>query len=92
MTDAAHATEGREKRRHRPRTGMGVFVTDRELYEFLGVPRDTAERTIKALDSNPHSGFPQKDPLWGGRRHLPSVEAWLKRASERNMPPSRRKR
>lgn len=92
MTDAAHATEDREKRRHRPRTGMGVFVTDKELYEFLGVPSDTGRRTIHALDSNPQSGFPKKDPLWGDRRYLPAVEEWLKLSNDRKMPPSRRKR
>ncbi len=76
MTDAP--TRNREtKRRHRPRTGMGLYVTDQELYEYLGVPPDTAKVAIAALDKDRGKGFPPKQALWGDRRYLPAVEAWF---------------
>lgn len=78
------------KRRHRPRSGMGVYVTDQELYDFLGVPRETARQAIRELDRDPRrSGFPQKDRLFGDRRYLPAVEAWLARHNKLKMGFSR---
>ena len=67
-------------RRHRPRTGMGVLVTDQELIEYLGVPEYTARPALAELDRHHRrNGFPQKTKLWGDRRYLPAVEEWLKR-------------
>lgn len=64
-------------RRHRAKAGTGVYVTDQELIEYLGVPADIARRALAALDHNPRSGFPQKQPFWGDRRYLPAVQKWL---------------
>lgn len=77
MTDAP-TTLRRTTRRHRPRDGrMGVYVTDQELIEYLGVPDDIARQAIQHLDKNRHLGFPQKQPFWGDRRYLPAIEKWL---------------
>ncbi|MGE0278417.1 MAG: hypothetical protein AB7R40_23725 [Nitrospiraceae bacterium] len=77
MTDAP-TTLRRSTRRHRPRDGrMGVFVTDQELIEYLGVPDDLARQAIQYLDKNIELGFPRKQPFWGDRRYLPAVEKWL---------------
>lgn len=74
MTEAAEKTE---KRRHRSPNGPGLFVTDQELIDILGVPERDARLALEALDQNPASGFPQKDRLWGGRRYLPAVREYL---------------
>lgn len=73
MTEAAT----REKRRHRSPNGPGLFVTDQELIEILGIPEREARQAIAALDHDPRSGFPPKKPLWGGRRYYPAVRAYL---------------
>ena len=59
----------------RPQT---LFVTDTEMIRRMGVPEKIARAAIKALDENPHSGFPQKSELWGNRRYWPAVEAWFR--------------
>jgi hypothetical protein len=56
---------------------MGIFVTDQELYELLGVPADTARRAIRMLDADTRQGFPAKQKLWGNRRYGPAVKAWF---------------
>jgi hypothetical protein len=66
----------KEKHAHRPLTGMGIFVTDQELYELLGVPGDKARRSIQMLDADPRQGFPAKQKLWGNR-YWPAVKAWF---------------
>lgn len=55
----------------------GLFVTDEELIEILGVPFNEGRRIIQQLDDNPLAGFPQKSKLWCGRRYLPAVRQWL---------------
>lgn len=79
------------KRRHRSKHGLGVFVTDTELFEYLGVPEKTARPILRALDDDPYSGFPKKDKLWGGRRYLPAVRAYLDKHNgfKVNAPPTR---
>ena len=54
-----------------------LYVTDAELIRRLGVPEKIARRAIRALDANPQSGFPRKQKLWGDRRYMPAVEAYL---------------
>lgn len=81
MTETAltsrHASIDR-KRRHRPRSGFsGLFVTDQEIYEALGVPEDVARVAIKGLDANPALGFPKKQKLFGDRRYRKAVEQWF---------------
>lgn len=59
-----------------------VWVTDAELIRRSGVPEKIMRQRLRALDANPLSGFPKKDPLWGGRRHWPSVQKyWENRAT-----------
>lgn len=76
MTDplAPRKTE----RRHRSRTGIGVFVTDAELIEHWGVPEDLGRRIIAEFDRL-HRDFPKKQNVFGNRRHLPSVDEWVMR-------------
>ena len=58
-----------------------VWVTDAELIRRSGVPRAIMRANLRALDNNPRLGFPPKNPLWGNRRHWPSVEEyWAKMA------------
>jgi hypothetical protein len=76
MTDTPTMTRKTE-RRHRAKAGMGVYVTDQELIEYLGLPADIARRAIQHLDHNPRLGFPRKQPFWGDRRYLPAIQKWL---------------
>lgn len=67
--DEAAPTESRET----------LYITDAELIRRLGVPEKIARLAIKELDRQ-RTGFPQKSPLWGGkRRYWPAVKAWLDR-------------
>jgi hypothetical protein len=59
----------------RPRT---LFVADAEMIRRMGIPEKLARAAIRALDENPHSGFPKKSALWGNRRYWPAVEVWFK--------------
>lgn len=96
MTDTAHPmTEGRERksaRRHRSPNGPGLFITDAELVEMLGVPPDVARQQISVLDRQAlTTGFPPKQKQWGDRRYLPAVKAWLDQhyMAKMNAPPIR---
>lgn len=81
-----------DKRRHRPKTGMGLFVTDLELCEYLGIPPETARPVFAELDRDRSKGFPPKQKLWGDRRYLPAVKAWFDaRCGFKMEPPDRRK-
>jgi hypothetical protein len=63
----------------KPRTKKrgGLFVTDAELIERLNVPEKIARAALRLLDSNPASGFPKKQKVWGNRRYWPAVADWL---------------
>lgn len=74
-------------RRARPKTGMGQFVTDRELAEYLGIPWETAKPIIDELDRR--TDFPKKEKPWG-RRYLKAVSEWLDRSYGLKSPPQRR--
>jgi hypothetical protein len=76
MTDA-HDHEPKEKRTRKTRRG-GLFVNDAELIERLGVPENVAYQALRMLDEDPRSGFPKKDPFWGGKRYWPAVEEFLR--------------
>ena len=55
-----------------------LWVTDAELIRRMGCPEKIARQAIAALDKDPRrSGFPQKNPLWGGRRYWPAVRRYL---------------
>lgn len=71
MTAPSPATREREKEK--------LFVTDAELIRILGIPRRRAVQVLQVLDANRASGFPQKQKLWGDRRYLPAVKAYLER-------------
>jgi len=58
-----------------------LFVTDKELIERLGIPKQDAWPVLKMLDENKKSGFPQKSKLWGGRRYWPAVKAYFDRTN-----------
>lgn len=90
MPELAIDAAPKPKRRHRSPHGLGAFVTDAELIEYLGVPYKTASEAIMVLDRDPASGFPKKQKLWGDRRYLPAVEAWLDRKNGLNVDSSRR--
>jgi hypothetical protein len=85
MTDIAHhiATQAPKRkprvteRRHRSPHGPGLWVTDTEIVEALGVPADVAMTAIRALDKDPRTGFPRKQKLWGDRRYWPAVKAFF---------------
>lgn len=57
----------------------GLFVTDAELIELLGVPEKIARDAIAMLDRDRANGWPRKRALWGGRRYWPAVRAYLDR-------------
>ena len=92
MTDTHAHTDQQEqpKRRHRSPHGYGLYITDQELIELLGVPEDIARPTLRAFDKNTASGFPKKQKLWGDRRYWPAVKAYLDRLNGLKMEPSRR--
>lgn len=71
----------RPKRRHRAPNGPGLYVTDRELIEILGIPPATAKPVLAMLDRDRSKGFPPKQKLWGDRRYWPAVEDWLNKTN-----------
>jgi hypothetical protein len=71
---------------HLEREKDKLYLTDAELIRRLGVPEKVARQTIAGLDKSPSkSGFPQKSPLFGGRRYWPKVKAWLDRHNGLNV-------
>src|ERR1700680_343346 len=80
MNDTAHTPLEYERQSRRKRRG-GLFVTDAELIEILGVPEKEARQTLRHLDAKRGNGFPRKNPLWGDRRYLPAVKEWLARTN-----------
>lgn len=66
-----------EKRASRAKRG-GVWVNDKELIEWLGLPVNEGYRILQQLDRDPRtSGFPQKQKLFCNRRYLPAVQAYF---------------
>jgi hypothetical protein len=72
MTDVAEPKPERAER-----NGDGLYVTEKEMARRIGVDWPTLRPTIEAMDSNPKSGFPKKDKLFGNRRYWPAVHVWL---------------
>lgn len=58
-----------------PRT-TGLFVTDAQLAERMGIATELLKSALPALQK---SGFPAPDPLFQNRRYWPAVKAWLDR-------------
>jgi hypothetical protein len=66
-----------------------LYLLDSELIRRLGVPEKTFRSMVPALESK--FGFPEKEPLFGGRRYWPAVKAWLdKRNGLKVSSPTRR--
>lgn len=63
----------------------GMFVTDAEIVERLGLPEKLGYQRLRALDENPRSGFPKKQEFWGNRRLWEDVEAYIKRTITRSL-------
>lgn len=83
MSTPAPATLEREKDK--------LYLLDSELIRRLGVPEKTFRNMVPALESK--FGFPEKEPLFGGRRYWPAVKAWLdKRNGLKVELPTRRNR
>lgn len=72
-------------RKPREKKRGGLFVTDAELIERLGVPEKIAYEALRMLDSDRINGWPKKDQFWGGRRYWPAVEAFLDRTQGRSL-------
>lgn len=51
------------------------FVTDAEIARRWRVSDKTARIAIRAFEGNPR--FPNKDPLFGGKRYWPAVRAFM---------------
>jgi len=81
MTDER---EQEAKKKRAARRG-GLFVNDAELIDRLGVPENIGYQAIRMLDEDHDSGFPKKDPFWGGKRYWPAVEEFLKRTQMPKM-------
>lgn len=77
MTKPATDTIEREKDK--------LFVTDAELIRILGVPEKLGRAVLAGLDRETHRGFPQKQKVWGDRRYLPAVKAFLDRTGGLTM-------
>lgn len=69
----------------RERESDKQYVTDAELIRWFGVPERTARAVIRELESK--AGFPRKQAMFGNRRHLPSVKAYLDRMNGLNIKP-----
>lgn len=61
------------------------FLTDLQIAERWGVCDKTARRAIKALEKA--GGFPKRDPLFGGKRYWPAIDAFMKRRAGLNIAP-----
>lgn len=90
MTDSP-TIERKTTRRHRAKNGLGEFVTDHELIEYLGLPADLGRKRLQALDANKSANFPRKQPFWGDRRYLPAVQQWLDAANGLKIEPPKRR-
>lgn len=60
------------------------YVTVVQIAELWGVCDKTARRAIKALERA--GGFPKADPLFGGKRYWPAIDAFMKRRAGLNVP------
>lgn len=76
MSTVEAPAERKTKRAHRSPNGPGLYITDAELIELLGVPEDIARVTIHNFDTK-HTGFPKKQAMFGGRRYWPAVRVFL---------------
>lgn len=52
-----------------------LYITDAELYRWMGLPYSVAKPAIDRLEAE--AGFPRRNKLFGNRRYKKAVEAWL---------------
>lgn len=90
MTDSP-TIERKTARRHRAKNGPGLYVTDQELIEYLGLPADLGRKRLQALDASKQANFPRKQPFWGDRRYLPAVQQWLDEQNKIKIEPPKRR-
>lgn len=86
MTAPCRDTIEREK-------DIDLYVTDAQMIRKLNIPEKVIRPVIAMLDAQHEANrFPQKDPLFGGRRYWPLVKAWFDEYNRLNMqaPPQRR--
>lgn len=73
-----------------------LYVTDAELIRRLGVDERRGRLLLQHFtDKEPT--FPKKQELWGGRRYMPAVKAWLDarnglKMDTSELPPRRERR
>ena len=84
---AADTLDREETKKPKPPADT-LYVTDAELIRRMGVPEKIARAALRAMDANPHSGFPKKQKLWGDRRYLPAVLIYLDRTNGLTLPSS----
>ncbi len=68
-----------------------LYVSDDDLPGLVGVDKETLGVAIRTLDRNPKSGFPQKDPMFGGKRYWPKVKAWFEDYNGVSVAPPQRR-
>jgi len=54
-----------------------LYLTDTELARRIGCPHSTLRDALSMFDRDPRSGFPKKQPLFGGRRYWPAVRDYF---------------
>ena len=75
--DQQPETEQQPEKRKRTKRRGGLFVTDAEIVEKLGVPDKIVYEAIHGLDNDSRSRFPPKIKLWGKRHYWPAVQQWF---------------
>lgn len=71
MTAPSPATLEREK-------DIDLYVTDAQMIRKLNVPEKVIRPVLVLLDAqHKTNGFPQPDPMFGGRRYWPKVKVWF---------------
>ncbi len=68
-----------------------LYVSDDDLPGLVGVDKEILGVAIRTLDRNPKSGFPQKDPMFGGKRYWPKVKTWFEEYNRASVAPPQRR-
>lgn len=53
---------------------LGLYVSDEQLCDLLGVGKDKGRIAFQELEIQ---GFPRKDKLFANKRYFPAVKAFL---------------
>lgn len=76
-----------EPKRDRPVALPALYVSDAEFCVMIGDEK-CARDFLHMVDKNPHSGFPQKNALFGGRRELQGIIDYFARLNGRKVAPA----